>query len=282
MSESTRPRKDHHIQPPSLSRHTIIREAEDLTKRFARVFGLKPPLLAINFDLVYEHVIYPEYEICLVEDQDLGHCDDGAKILGIYEPLSNTVYIDETIGPTSGDARRTFTLWHEVGGHGILQGNWLRAELNRLRRSSAIITTEESLDKDTSDTLEQQANLFAAYSAAPTWLLNYAIKTTFDVTRPIRYIGRRKYCLDVRHTTRFYDVENFNELCRIIAHHIKWLFGGLSTEALSYRVERSPLVVDESREFTARAFRLRRTARGRRPFAPIAASWEMTVVVPSS
>jgi hypothetical protein len=242
-----------HIKAPPYSARQIIQQAEDLTKEYARSVEPEAALLGISFDAVYEQLIYPKYGIVLVDDQDLGFTDCGDEILGKSDVLNNTAYI----GLGKKDPRRTFTCWHEVGGHILLQGQWLRNELRRMGSGSHLVTTEDCLDLATTNALERQANLFAAHAGAPTWLLTYVIRDTYDLTRPIRYIGPREYCLDVRDHRRYYDVESFNDLCRIIARHIQFRFGWMSVEALSYRVEQNAALRDE----TKKSLWLNRTAR---------------------
>ena len=242
------------IQPPPFSQSQIIVRAEELWERYARAEP-EAALLGISFDVIYEHVIYPEYDIVLVEDEELGFDRSGKKILGYYEPSSNTAYIDVSLHPSGKDPRRTFTRWHEVGGHGILQGRWLRRELQRVG-GHGVATTEESLDLKTMNALERQANLFAAHAGAPTRLLNCIIKDTYNLTRQIRYVGPGKYCLYVHGCRIDHDIEDFGHLCRAIASHIQSRFGWMSMEALSYRIAQLPLVIDD----TKGRFRLHRTA----------------------
>ena len=102
-----------------------------------------------------------------MEGCNLGHDEQRNKILGRFDVETNTAYIDTSLGPESPDPRRIFTCWHEVGGHGILQGQWLCRELARSHRFRYIITTEDSLDGRTRYELDRQANLFAAHAAAP-------------------------------------------------------------------------------------------------------------------
>lgn len=244
------------VKPPPFSRQQIIQIAERLSKKYALSVDPELALLGISFDAVYDHIIYPEYEIALVEDRDLGFDEHGVKIFGEFDLWTNTAYIDASLHPSTKDPRRTFTCWHEVGGHGVLQGQWLRQELRRVHGDARVITTEESLDLATTNALERQANLFAAHAGAPTWLLYHVIKETYNLTRPIRYVGPRKYCLDVRNHRVYYDVEDLNHLCRIIASHIQFRFGWMSVEALSYRIEQLPLITDT----TQQSFRLRRKA----------------------
>lgn len=263
-----------HVRPPKFSNSEIIEKAERLSKQYAMSVEPELALLATSFDAVYENVIYPNYGIELIETEDLGHDDDGQKILGEYCPLTNKAYIDVSLHPKSKDPRRAFTCWHEVGGHGVLQGDWLRKEMRRIGADRRIVTTEDSLDLTTSNILERQANLFASHAGAPTWLLNHAIRETYRITRPIRYCGPRRYCLDVNGHCQYYHVASFNDFCRVIALNIQWRFGWLSIEAMSYRIEASPFVIDE----TNRSFGLRRTAKTRIPRTLTAAAFPTTTM----
>lgn len=92
-----------------------------MSKKNAGLIEPETALCAISFSSVYDNVVYPQYEIIVEEGCDLGVDDEGQKILGEYDPLSNIAYIDDAISEESNDPRRTFTLWHEVGGHGVLQ-----------------------------------------------------------------------------------------------------------------------------------------------------------------
>lgn len=249
------------IRPPAFSRRHIVHLAEGLSRQYALSVEPELALLAISFDAVYEHIIYPDYGIVLIEGVDLGYDHEGKKVLGQYDVPTNKAYIDVSIHPTTKDARRTFICWHEVGGHGVLQGDWLRQEQRRVGGKSRVVTTEDSIDLRTTNILERQANLFASHAGAPTWLLHYAIRETYNLTRPIRYTGPGEYCLDVRRRCKYYEVEDFNDLCRVVALNIQWRFGWLSIEALSYRIEESGFVIDVSMP----SFRLSRTARRARP-----------------
>jgi hypothetical protein len=235
------------IKAPPFSDRRIVQTAEKLTKCYVRAVNPDPRLITINFDHVYENYIYPEYGIGLEEDCTLGYDETGNKILGRFDIETNVAYIDSEIGRSSHDPRRVFTCWHEVGGHGILQGEWLRQELSQLCRSRVVVTTDDAITGATLSTLDRQANLFAAHAAAPTWLLQIAVQETFNLTRPIRFIGPRKYCLSVNNATVYRDVETFDHLCQVVAHYIGWRFGGLSVEALGYRVAEAGFVTDGTR-----------------------------------
>ncbi len=234
------------IEAPPFSDRRIVQTAEDMTRKYVRATNPDPVLLTINFDHIYENYIYPEYGIALEEDCNLGHDEQGKKILGRFDVDTNTAYIDTSLGPGSRDPRRTFTCWHEVGGHGILQGQWLRRELSRFNHTRSIVTTEESIDGRTHYELDRQANLFAARAAAPTWFLRRVIQETYQPTHPLRYIGPGRYCLSVNKATRYRDAEDFGHLCRIVAYYINWRFGGLSLEALGYRLVQIGFITDAS------------------------------------
>lgn len=257
------------IRPPRFSPSQIIEVAEKLWEAYFRQCELPPELLTISFDALYDQVIYPEYGIALEEHEDLGIDSAGKKVYGRFDVETNTAHIDVSL--SRGDPRRAFTCYHEVVGHGILQGDWLRREMNRLKQDLRIITTENSLDSETSNVLERQANLCASHIAAPTKLLAFAIDDVFRPTRPIRYIGPRTYTLDIRGCIQRYDVGSFNELCRIIARHIRFRFGDLSLEALSYRVQQMPIL----RDLTSPRLHLHR-------LAPSAASYAMPALATGS
>src|SRR3954469_8438259 len=104
---------------PSFTKQEIVGQAEELTKEFYRSFWgpeFDTKLIGINFDVVFETLIYPKYEIALVEDQDLGFDESGEKSFGKFDVEENTAYIDVSLRPELKDPRRIFTCWHEVGG----------------------------------------------------------------------------------------------------------------------------------------------------------------------
>jgi hypothetical protein len=221
--------------------------AEELTKNYVRATHPDFAILTMNFDHIYDNYIYPEYGIGLEEGYDLGFDEDGKKILGRFDPVSNTAYIDASLGNGGGDPRRAFTCWHEVGGHGVLQGEWLRRELARLNCPGYITTTEEVIGGTTLYELERQANRFAAYAAAPTWFLQGILQATFQTTRPVRYVKPTGYSLVVNgHTVHCYAAD-YNDLCRRVAYYISSRFGGLSLQALGYRVAEVGFVIDSTR-----------------------------------
>lgn len=242
------------IGAPRVSTRQIIQMAENLIKDYVWATQPSLDLLTINFDHVYENYVYPKYEIVLNEQYDLGYDEMGKKILGEFDYENNTVYIDKALNARN--SRRAFTCWHEVGGHAILQGDWLRGEWARIRGLRHLTTTDDAIDGRTESLLEQQANRFAAHAAAPSWFLRYVVRRVFDITRPVRYIGPTRYCLSVNRRTLYRQVYNVDELCRFMAEHIQWRFGGLSLESLGYRIAEDGYVI----YLTRSAPRLRRVA----------------------
>jgi hypothetical protein len=254
----TRPANDG-IRPLKRSQAEVIKAAESLTYRYVEEIK-ENALLGMNFDILYEHVIYPDYGVLFEDGCSLGFDADGNKILGQFEPGSNTAFIDAELSPDLKDPRRVFTLYHEVAGHGVLQGDWLRSEFKRVTTLVRTTTTEAMLDPRTTGSLERQANLFAAHVAAPTWLLNYWMRTRLRLEHPVRFISRGQYCVDEAGHTSFYFADTFNDVCRRLAWSLKPFFGGLSVEALSYRVAKVGWAIDQSKTH----FRLHRTTNHRR------------------
>lgn len=226
---------------PPFSNEEIVSRAESLIDEYAGVLGGRRELVkyGLQFERAYEELIYPNYGIALDEEENLGVDEAGQKILGFFEPWSNKAYIDVSLRD---DPRRTFTLWHEVGGHGVLQGDWLRTQMKR-----RVVTTEQDLSPDTLNALERQANLFAAHAAAPTWLVNALIVKVLRPTKLFLYFGPCTYWLETNGCSRCYHVFSFDDLCQTIAWQMQPYFGRLSKEALGYRVRESGWVIDKTK-----------------------------------
>ena len=255
------------LRPEILETSEIQERAEQLTLAYAEQVGLEVARLGINFQVVYEEVIYPDFGIELQEGLDLGFDDSGKKLFGRFLPMENIVQIDRIISDDPKHPQRAFTYWHEVGGHGVLQGDWLRKQLKLHGGSSCIATTEDSLSFDVISALERQANVYAARAGAPNWLLYHVVNETMDLSRPIRYIGPSKYTLQIQGRTETVNVKSFEHLCWIIGKQIQFRFGWLSAEALGYRIAETSMVKD----FTNSPFKLNRVATGRRSIPIFAA-----------
>jgi hypothetical protein len=241
------------IKPPPYSSEQVVKQAERLIEDFRAIVGRSWLLHhGLRFDDVYEQVIYPKYEIELDETKDLGFDEAGKKILGAFDVSNNVAFIDVCL---KGDPRRVFTQWHEVGGHGVLQGQWLRDQLPRSGRR--IITTEASLSANAISVLERQANLYASHAAAPSWFVDAVIGKVFRPTKPFLFFGPCRYWFEVNGIKSGYVAAAFEDLCQLIAWKIQPLFGRLSKEALSYRVKDSSWLVNKSTPST----RLYRTSK---------------------
>jgi hypothetical protein len=247
--------------PLRLSRKRLIGTAEQISRSYALSNGEWPAnYFTINFDHIYDNFIYPNYGISLEEGDDLGYDDDGEKVLGFFDATTNTISLDGALNNRDEliHAKRVFTAWHELG-HAILHGDWLRSHPGRFK-GGRIITTESALNEQTTDRFERQANLFASHSAAPSWFLDFVLKSTFSLTRPIRFVGPAPYWLDVWGRRKICHPATFHELCRDIAYQVRHRFGGLSVEALTYRVQSSQWTLDVSTTAPAAISPLLRTA----------------------
>lgn len=212
-----------------------------------------------SFDRVHELVIEPTYSVTVEEDCDLGDTKEG-PILGAFDPIANIARIDRRISRGSSDPRRTFVLWHEVAGHGVLQGGWLRNQ--GISNGSNLIDTDLTLSDECRRVLERQANHAAACAAAPIHLVKLAIVHAFRPTnRLLEFKGKAHY--GFRPGRWQPEIESFQDFKRFIAAQIQPHFDSLSVECLSYRVEASGLVVDRSQTMppTVQLFRVGPPAR---------------------
>lgn len=233
-------------QAPLISRKDIIESAELISQKFAKIRGRHPAhLFTINFELIYEDCLYPEYEFDFDDDCDLGCDEDGEQIYGAFEPESNCICVDRSLNNPAEllGRKKTFTIWHEVG-HAILHRGWILSQA-RQRGIKRLTDTELSIEPDVESNLERQANLFAGRAGAPTWFLDYVLSETFSLrTRQLRYTGPGRYGFYVRGFDTQYSISSFAHFCAVAAYHVRDRFGGLSVEALSYRVAESRLVLD--------------------------------------
>lgn len=230
------------ISAPSLTPAQILCSAESLIDEFLKIRG--PQHLrhyGLRFEDVYADFIYPKYRIELVEDEPLGEDEAGKKILGRFDPAANTAFIDPILNQTNADPRRAWTLWHEVGGHGVLQGEWLRRELRRI-----VTVTDDSLSATTVNRLEQQANTFAAGAAAPAWFVRQVMRQMIPERVTFPFYEPCDYWLVVQGLRVHRVVHDADDLCRWIGGKINGYFGGLSAEAIGYRLKELGIVQNQS------------------------------------
>jgi hypothetical protein len=149
-------------------------------------------------------------------------------------PKDNTALVASKLFETR-DPRRVFTKWHEVAGHGVLHGPFLR---KNARKNQRLNSTEKSMNL-IENTFEWQANTFAANVAAPLNFVYCIWAKAFGMWRKIRYTGPGYYnlCLTSGTNLRFY-IGSVSELAWRITDLMKHYFGGLSNQSLSYQVQR--------------------------------------------
>lgn len=266
-----RPQVNNRLDAPTWSNDAVVAAAGRLAAKYESVVGRDYILTnGLHFDDVYAKVLYPQFGTELYEDLDLEKAPDGRKVLGRYDVATNTVYLDRLISRESGDPRRVFTCWHEVAGHGALQGEWLRKRLQRTGFGGVIDATDVSLSAAAEQRLERQANLFAAHLAAPDWLVHYAVRKIFRPNRVFPFTGPCDYWLDVQGWRSHKFVTDATDLQTWIGAKISGYFGGLSDEAIGYRIAELGWVKDS----TSGNLRLYRTARGEP--APMAESFDFS------
>jgi hypothetical protein len=239
--------------PPAMSEQQIRQRAESIFWEYVGEVGENYLFSrGIDFDEVYEAVIYPRYEIEFVKTEDLGVDDDGIEILGEFLPKDNTALISRRLFDNA-DPRKVFTECHEVGGHGILHGQFLRENATKYPKlyttEKAIIETEDVWRKF--NTFERQANTFAASFIAPAGYVLALYWKLFGAKRRVNYTGPGRYSLCFNDYTYYVNVASPYQLAWIIAKRMKHYFWGLSTESLSYKVLE---VAIETNGFTNRDF----------------------------
>jgi hypothetical protein len=226
-----------------MSKQLILRKAEELWVEYVQAVGADHVLTCgIDFDEVYDAVIYPRYGITLVTNKDLGFDDFGEPILGKFLPADNTALIDNKLFETQ-DPRRVFTEWHEVAGHGVLQGRFLQKVASKNQK---LFTTPKgiSLMENAFNTFEWQANAFAANVAAPKRYVQCIYIKLFGTQRKIRYCGPRWYSLIFNDMLWYVYAGSPMNLAWKIAKRIRHYFWGLSIETIAYQV--LDVVVDQN------------------------------------
>jgi hypothetical protein len=240
-------RQPNEVLAPRWTNDAIIAAARRLIGQYESIVGRDYILHhGLHFDDVYEKLIFPKFGIDLYEDEDLGVDAKGRKLLGRYDVKAKAAHLDRVIARDSDNPRRIFTCWHEVAGHGALQGAWLQNQLQQRHHHDFVEVTEVSLSPGAERVLERQANLFAAHVAAPDWLINYGINTTFRPRRRFLFIEPCVYWLDVNGLKVNKYVVDTDDLCGWIGSKISGFFGGLSAESIGYRIRELGWVDDRS------------------------------------
>ena len=184
----------------------------------------------VNFDDMYDAIIYPRYEISLDTKIDLGYNENDEEILGQFIPEDNIARISERL-VINNDPRRIFTTVHEVVGHGVLHGNFLR---ETKKDYPALYSTDKSMKFE--NTFEWQANTMAKNFICPEGLVLALYWKVFGTRRKIPYVGPRRYCLNVNGKGCSVWAASPYQLAWEITKRIKHYFWGLSKESITYQV----------------------------------------------
>jgi len=223
-----------------MSKELIRHEAHLLWVKYVQEVGPEHVLnYGVDFNEFYDALIYPQYEIELVRDQTLGVADDGSPILGEFLPKDNTALVDKSLFET-GDHRLIFTASHEVIGHGILHGPFLREHAKKYpkllstERSTGL--TASSFDWRQMNTFERQANAFAAHVIAPCTYIWCLWVKLFGTRRKMRYCGPGRYHLTFKDMSLPVHINSPFQLAWIIAKKMQHYFWGLSAQCISYQV----------------------------------------------
>jgi hypothetical protein len=223
-----------------MSKELIRQEAHLLWVKYVQVVGPEHVLNhGVDFNELYDALIYPQYEIELVRDQTLGLADDGSQILGEFLPKDNTALVDKSLYET-GDHRFVFTVSHEVIGHGVLHGPFLRehakeyATLLSTERSTGL--TASGFDWSQMNTFEWQANAFAAHVIAPRTYVWCLWVKLFGTDRKMGYRGPGCYHLTFKDMSLPVKINSPFQLAWIIAKKMEHYFWGLSTQCIAYQV----------------------------------------------
>lgn len=214
--------------PEPMSKLQILERTHQFWLEYVKEVGAEYVLAhGVDFNEVYDAVIYPKYEVHLEKNVYLGVDDSGDQILGQFLPKDNVALVNKTLCDTE-DKRKVFTQWHEVAGHGVLQGSWLRKNREKYPKLS---TTQKSMNL-IENNFERQANIFAANVAAPMNFVDYVYRLLFGINRKIPYCGPGIYFLNFQ---RVY-IKSPLDLAWKIAKKMQRFFGGLSAESLAYQV----------------------------------------------
>lgn len=234
------------LKAPDISRTDIDAIAANLIGSWRNVsHPAITALQAIEITRFHKMVIKPTYGVEIVEDLNLGPSREGVPRLGTFDILKNIAII----AIPKDDPRWTWTVWHEVVGHGVLHGPYFRAVFENTLTEQFIDVTEISIKPTAVNELERQANLLAAAVSAPREFVSHRIKTVFgfkDAGDRICYNGPNSYKLEVNGFMEEFIVTEFHQLCRVVAKQIRPFFGRLSAESLAYRVAESGLVIDQT------------------------------------
>jgi hypothetical protein len=125
-----------------------------------------------------------------------------------------------------------FTALHEVVGHGILHGKFLRETGEEYPN---LHSTEKSMSL-IENTFEHQANQMATNFICPEGLVRALYWKLFRTRRKINYVGPGEYCLNVNGKSTWIWAASPHQLAWAIVKRLKHYFWGLSSECLIYQI----------------------------------------------
>jgi len=210
----------------------------DIIQEYIREMGwTKPEQIIIDLREIYEIVLYPRYECQLITDMDLGDHED-RKVLGKFVGKDRVVLVDKSISPPARDARFTFTLGHEFG-HAVLHPGGHRL----FRCNNRDIFSARGIDLR-----EIQANIFSENLIMPDWIVLKKFQHSFQLSRPIRYIGPGRYCLCAHGVDRYFKIKSYADLCHAVSGLMVRHFSNISKQSMSYKVQNLGIVVNCTHE----------------------------------
>ncbi len=181
----------------------------------------------VFFDLksLYESVLYPEFEIKIELQADLGE-KNGEKVLGKTIPKNQVILIDRIISPPIRDPRFTFTWGHEFG-HGVLH----RTAPQLFRCTQLEIFEQPHIRQK-----EIQANQFAANLLMPDALVLLKFYQYYGKGVRLRYTGPAKYNLTANERTRSFQVYTLTDFCISVAEPLTKFFANVSKTAMGLKL----------------------------------------------
>jgi len=222
-------------QKNEISNAEVIKLASVCVQKYIQEMGWKVPNdITMNILEIYESVIYPEYEISLNTEHNLG-TNGEQKILGKMLSKEKIILIDRSINEESHDPRFTFTLGHEIG-HAVAH----------VGQSAYFRCTEYTIYDKVQNLQEYQANLFAENIIMPDGFVKNRFEYYYDVNRPILYKGAG--CYNIGMGNKKIDINSLAHFIWILAAPLTGYFSNISKESLAYKILKIGVVKNETEE----------------------------------
>ena len=186
--------------------------------------------MVIDAQDIYDTVIYPEYEINLSTNKDLGYADDG-KILGMTIATENLILIDRSIAPGTNDSRYSFTLAHEIG-HALLHNE---------SDQHLSFTTEQSIYNEYYLN-ESNADCFAERLLVPHELLVLRFKQCYGACDEFFYTGPGTYRINQVEAC----IESLSDFYLKLTEALSCYFPGIPADFLVLMLKRWRFIEDKT------------------------------------